>query len=282
MNRIDPEVLKTQRHRNEQSRGDWESFSRHRAQVTRLVDSVARQRSTQKDTPDDLLVLGAGNGNDLDLASIAARFGSITLVDLDAEAVSRCRDRLPAELADGVTSLAPVDLLVVSNPPPLAETTPGQWDDWLARAREPTVPSVPTADLVVSTCLISQLIDAVVQWMSPSDDRFQEAMIAIRDGHLHLVGNLVGPGGTIVLVTDFVSSDTLPALTSIPDEHVPALARDAVLAGNFFTGLNPAVLAQKLAQPRGDRGFTTTTHGPWRWRLGPRAYAVAAFTAWRK
>lgn len=42
-----------------------------------------------------VVVLGAGNGDDLPLRRIARRAGSLTLVDLDAKAARSARRRLP-------------------------------------------------------------------------------------------------------------------------------------------------------------------------------------------
>jgi len=55
-------------------------------------------------------VLGAGNGNDLDLQQLQPRFAEITLIDIDIEAVARMMARQPPEMRSALRSRAPVDL----------------------------------------------------------------------------------------------------------------------------------------------------------------------------
>ena len=109
-------------------------------------------------------------------------------------------------------------------------------------------------------------------------------MKAIRAGHLRLLLERTAPGGTAILVTDFVSSDTAPALAAIVEpawaELLPRLIRER----NFFTGLNPEALVS-LARTDLDLSATTesaTLIGPWRWNLGSRWYAVCALQVRKK
>ncbi|MGH2690081.1 MAG: hypothetical protein ACRDKW_14940 [Actinomycetota bacterium] len=82
-----------------------------------------------------------------------------------------------------------------------------------------------------------------------------------------------------MLVTDFVSSDTVPGLSAyadLTDEHIA----DLVSAGNFFTGCNPYLL-QRVLQALPAVAAVVPAR-PWVWQIGAqRSYAVAALVAHR-
>ena len=105
-------------------------------------------------------------------------------------------------------------------------------------------------------------------------------LIAIRDGHLKLMEKLIRPGGAGVLITDFVSSDTLPELATIDDapETVLATARKAIDQRNFFTGTNPWAMKDALAKLISEDPFEPWSIAPpWRWQIGEkRSYLVTA------
>lgn len=270
--------------RNRQSRGDWDGFAQHRTHVTALIQAVGRRRDVVAASDrHELVILGIGNGNDIDLESVVGRYDSTTLVDLDDEAVTHCRSRLPIEVTEKINLVTPIDLTGMLEQMPMhgAEPMPWNetdWDRWLALARDPQPVGVPLGDVVISTCLLSQMLDSVVGWLPPSHPRLAEAMLAVRDGHLRLLTRLTRTGGTSVLITDFVSSDTLPALGDVAAERMPMMIQQAVESRNFFTGLHPGVLVQRLSFPTTDRAAATAVHGPWRWKLGPRTFAVAAIS----
>ena len=105
-----------------------------------------------------------------------------------------------------------------------------------------------------------------------------ELVLAVRDGHLHKLVNLVQVGGRGLLVTDFVSSDSLPDLADVPKRELPRLACRAIVRHNFFTGTNPLALLAwfRQAAMAGDIDLPQLV-GPWRWWVGlARAYLVVA------
>ena len=62
--------------------------------------------------------------------------------------------------------------------------------------------------------------------------------LAIRDKHLRDLLGLTAPGGTFVLVTDFVSTASAPGLLAMQAAELePELSR--LVAADFFTGTNP-------------------------------------------
>ena len=84
---------------------------------------------------------------------------------------------------------------------------------------------------------------------------------------------LTAAEGTALLITDFVSSDTLPQLKQVPDDELEPLLAGAIADRNFFTGVNPGVL---MRQMESIGGGASRLHPPWRWTMGSRTYAVCA------
>ncbi|NND97979.1 MAG: hypothetical protein HKN47_11685 [Pirellulaceae bacterium] len=270
--------------RNERTRRDWQSYAQHRREVTRIVMDAGKC-----DSPDrTLAILGAGNGNDLDLESLATRYRSITLIDLDAAAVHHCLSNLSALVRKQIDVIAPLDLSGILDD--LAKISPGNsalTDDavdvnvgeLITRASQVPITDLPSWDVVVSTCLISQIMDSIHQHIPPSHPRSAEVVLAAREGHLRLLSRLTRPGGVSILITDVVSSDTLPELPLVDSSRLTEVLSAAISARNFFTGLNPVVLINKLSAQSDPTIRSTVTHPPWRWNLGDRCYAVVAIQA---
>jgi hypothetical protein len=135
---------------------------------------------------------------------------------------------------------------------------------------------------VASLCLLSQLADAVVKTVGADHPRLLDVVQAVRRRHLRLMLDHLRPGGLLVLVTDFVSSDTCPELLTVNPGEFPAAADRWIRARNFFTGLNPHVLHQALAvePPLAERVAQAQLVRPWRWQFSERrAFAVCAVKA---
>ena len=261
--------------RNRITRDDWQIFASHRTRVTELLIGAAGS-----DRP-TLCVLGAGNGNDIDLSMLAERYQSITLVDLDPEALDHCVAKLPVHVAAQVETLAGVDLSGILSYLDLAPEQPlpsPQIEAAATRARDQPPPAgLVQYDVVASTCLLTQMIDSVVARLGSDHPQFAPLVLALRDGHLKLISDLTARPGTGLLITDFVSSDTLPQLQTVPDEQLEALLAGAINSGNFFTGVNPAVLAQRFAEESiCGGGARVQLYPPWRWQMGNRCYGVCA------
>jgi hypothetical protein len=265
-------LTETQLSFNRSSRDCWELFHEHRRRTTELLSAGAGR----------LCVLGAGNGNDLDLPALRRHYDAIHLVDLDAEAL---RHGLAAQpVADGVTAHGGIDATgVLDALPAWSGRTPISEDDLLLcrdRPREQVAPRLPGPfDVVASTCLLSQLVHAVVHSVGERHPRFLDVVKAVRLGHLYLMTALLAPGGTGLLISDVVSSDTVPPLASIPEDVFAEELTRIIDAHNHFHGVNPfvveplfrsdPVLARQTADVRLLR--------PWRWRLTEwRTYAVWA------
>ena len=301
------EMVNLHQDRNRQSAQMFEDFSMHREMIsgviqqclTALPPASSREPEAPAKSP-TLTVWGAGNTNDLDLPAICARFEIVQLIDLDLESLQRASQR--ADLSDADRA----KLRLVGNCdstgllPQLASLAESSGDG----ANDPTATFIADAvtarprilsggeteilktDVVVSACMLSQLIDSVFKTLGDDFERVNDVVLAVRDNHLRMLLDAVDTGSVVALVTDFVSSDTLPALNNeMSSQEFLDLVVEALNAKNFFTGTNPAALCQRLQALHDDRqGFAGATSGrlrivttqPWRWKFGQRSFASIA------
>ncbi len=274
MNRI----LELQAQRNASGRGAWQWMSGHRRRVTSIL-----LREADADAKKTLCLLGCGNCNDIDLRSLAEVYGRVDLADIDADAI---RFGIQHQLPDAPThvhSLAPFDVTgcaqslseLVSSAPVTdsdAEALMGQ----LSRKVEPPLGS--PCDVVASVGLLSQLIECITLTLGERHPQYLPAIQAIRSQHMRLMIDSLRPGGTGLLITDFVSTATAPSLSLITDRMLPQVVEQLIRDQNFFTGLNPNVLLDQLHHddalaPRiRDLGRSD----PWIWDMGKKQFAVVA------
>jgi hypothetical protein len=275
--------LKARQHAfNVETRDHWNAFAGHRAKVTGLL---ATETSPGKSR---LCVLGAGKCNDLDLATLLQAHSEVHLVDLDAEALTRGSVRQGVAGHPSLRTYGGVDVTGMLNTIATwsPQTSIGPEDlvacaDGAVRCVGPSLPG--PFDHVASTCLLSQLIGSVVTAVGEEHPRFGELVPALRAGHLRLMANLTAAGGAAALITDIVSSETFPALGSVPEASLAGLLTQLARDRNFFHGVNPAALWSVVAR---DTALNAELVGPdtvppWRWDLGPRLHLVWALR-WRK
>jgi hypothetical protein len=263
---------------NRQTCGDWDCYAGHRARVTRLLADASPGTSGR------LCVLGAGNCNDLDLAVLLQSYAEIHLVDLDATALTFGVARQALSKNPAVRLHGDIDLTGYLN-------TMAAWTEHNTIAsrdveicctepvRRNGLPS--PFDVVASTCLLSQLCGIAVDTVGKAHARFLDLVRAIRIGHLRLLMHLVGPGGTGLLVTDVVSSDTAPALRSLSEPALAEAVARLIRVGNHFYGVAPAMLAAAFRDDPilAPQACALVYSHPWLWNLGPRVYAVYALKA---
>ncbi len=106
------------------------------------------------------------------------------------------------------------------------------------------VPNLPAPfDLVASTCLLDPLVGNAFHAVGESTRNSWPSCRLIRAGHLRLMSRPDRtPGGTSLLITDVVSSETLPALPTLPDTALPRTPQEVVRVRNYFHGVNPEIL----------------------------------------
>ena len=270
---------------NANTRPQWEAFENHRQHTTKIICDATKHLPLTQAEP-EIAVLGAGNGNDLDLETIANSYLRIHLFDFDPSALEYLKSKHLGtdSLSNSVVIEPPVDLSGISAqldnlPSKLTES----WISELAENARQAKNVLPDRqfDVVVSTCLTTQLLSGIVNSMGDDSPYKNFMMLAMRDGHLKLMDNLIRPGGAGVLITDFVSSDTLPELaTADTTESVLATARKAIDERNFFTGTNPWAIKDALAKLIVEDPFGPWSIAPpWRWQIGgERSYLVTAIS----
>lgn len=272
--------------RNQQTRG-LETYASHRAETMKHVaDAAARLNSTGGLS---ISVLGAGNCLDVDLEFLQGRFEKVHLWDLDRASLEH---GVQSQLGDGnaensppaatIDLLAPFDLAA-----PLAGLTlasvasPEQVGPICGQLAAPLdcLPVDP-ADVVLSTCVLSQIIGGLHHLVPQEHPTFLPLLQAIRRGHFRRMLQLLKPGGQGIFVSDLVSSESTPTLESVADSQLPQLLAECIAGCNFFSGLNPGIILQELNTADGLRGACRNIqiHAPWRWHIGPRTYAVFAIT----
>ena len=255
-------IFQLHRDRNATTRNHRQQFSGHRANVMAAICSAQRMDA------DRLCILGAGNGNDLELLELLQRFAAIHLVDLDADALAHavanahCLDRITMQGDCDVSGW--MHQLETFRDKQLHDS---DVSDLLATSRNSQI-EIQNApfDVVVSTCILTQLIDSVLQIVQPGPQLLQLAVEA-RRRHLQLMLDSLVDGGRGLLITDFVATTTLPDLMQIPEHEFQNRMTQALVDGNFFTGANPLAIRRLLTE---DSGFNqqlseVEVMPPWRW-----------------
>lgn len=261
-----------------------QTYKQHRRKTMELVSLAAAALDDVAERA--ISVLGAGNCMDLDLPQLVTLFHKVTLLDLDREAVESGVNTVECLQTARVQILAPVDLAF-----PLTTISAASLSgvdsiaDLCQQLANPLAPPpAAPADVVVSTCVLSQMLSALTHFVTEKDAQFLPLVQAVRRGHLVRMLQLLKPGGRGILISDLVSSETTPALTSINDASLPKLLAQALATGNFFSGLHPGVMLQDLETQPGIAPYvdSPTMTTPWRWEMGPRVYAVYAITFRKK
>jgi hypothetical protein len=279
-----PDLLGLHRRNNRESSVLWDDFGSHRARVTELARSAAPAE------PGRLVVLGAGNCNDLELEALAPHFRSIHLVDLDEEAITRARDRQPAEVANKLVLHAPVDLSGAYHRLGGFRKKPASGVDLALMPRtcvETVVAALPGEfDVVLSTCFLSQLMQSAFVSLGERHPQLHIIACALALGHVRTVARLLAPGGRAHLVTDAVTTETYP-LIELWDRQPPRqLLEQLEKSDNVFSGTGPSFLRRILAT---DAQVTPLLEGsaqlvdPWLWRFTEeRSYLVYSLAFQRR
>jgi hypothetical protein len=281
-------ILDEHRRRNFTTRDRWDAVASHRERIMGLVEGArelvskdpepgqtASSQAIDSRRAHSICILGPGNANDIDLKQIARNFGSVMLVDLDEAAVARAISGLDASVLSPVKRCCPVDLTGVL---PTLESwrRSGRPTDLEISAVKRTAMKAPRPnagmfDVAVSTCILTQLIDAVYMSLPTGDPRSVELLTAVRDRHLDMILELLNPGGVGLLVTDFVVAEPgheLPPLGELV--LTPSSAATAIRQQQFFVGADPFEIRDYYKRMRGPgpTAGDVRLRGPWRWEVG--------------
>jgi len=262
--------LERERQRNTSTRVGYQAYAQHRAQQMALVQGLKGER---------IAILGAGNCNDLELSTLAEVFQELHLFDIDAQALAGAFERQSGAVqracylhAHDLTGVASFLEEWRSNPPqPLA----AQVAAWGKLA--PLLSAAGQFDAVISTCLLSQVAINLRDFFGlvPA---LNTALLAAVTGHVALASSLTKAGGTLLVVSD--------CITSQYPIHQEAQARGAVNAifhlaaqGAVFPGTDPALIADLL---RGPDFSAPELKRAWIWDLNEQSYLVYAIETVRQ
>jgi hypothetical protein len=213
-------------------------------------------------------VLGAGNCNDIDLQLLARTFEQVTLADIDLQAV---QDAVVRQGSYPNIAIAPLDVTGVLGI--LGTETPGKVGLAIDALRQRRMMGrrspLGTFDVVISSCLLTQIIFNTRLAVTADDPAFPELLDALRLDHLHLLCELLAPGGLGILATDVISTDLAPYLPAIPEALFAEAATKLIDLGICMAGAHPWQIRRLM---EGDEDLRrqlqgVQTLGPWRWTM---------------
>jgi hypothetical protein len=193
--------------------------------LTALVQSIGRAEG--------LCVLGAGNGDDLDLPALVRKFGSVDLVDIDGAALTRSIARLPDPERKCLVPHGGIDLAGYLHEVDAWEKSVPGLGELLEQATE-TADSMVSAvgsgpfDVVLSSCVLTQLWVPLKRTLVLSAGEWNRIFALMSFTHLLVMAKLTRPGGTAILATEVAAAPlkepNLDVLMTLLSEH-PDLSR---------------------------------------------------------
>jgi hypothetical protein len=248
---------------NREVRDLWERYRGHRQRLTAEILALAPPAGGR------VCLLGAGNGNDLDLDALAARFDEVHLVDIDPGALDRASGRQSAAVRARLRNHAPVDLSGLYRSLDRPARLPGP-DALVAAAAAEVARQLPAGfDVVASCCVLSQMswaFEYLAEPDAPPLPALQQLLLRI---HLRTMLGLLAPAGAALLVADLVSSRVYPLDELPPDEDLRALT--AKLAGErvAYPVCNPDFVRLTVRRDAALACQPPVMGAPWLWE-GPK------------
>lgn len=249
---------------NREGRDLWDRYAEHRRHVTAAALALAPETGGGR-----ACFLGAGNGNDLDLEALAARFDEVHLVDIDPGALSRAINRQPPAVRGRLRAHAPIDLSGLyrqldaargGGELPAVETM-------IERGTAAILAALPDDfDVVTSGCIISQMSWSIAR-LDPDPKliaTLDQAMVSV---HLRTLAGLIRPGATALVVADLISSDRYPLEEALAESDPRTLMTRLAEERTAFAGSNPVLLRQLIRRdPVLSAAFEPPQVGePWLW-----------------
>lgn len=265
-------LIDQEKQRNRESRNLFHTMAAHRRRVTREILRLCNSDSS-------VCILGAGNCNDLDLIALTSNSTRLVLVDLDQEALEHAQERYVAQ-APALDVRGNIDLTGVFSTMTSKATTPARM---IAAATEFTGPDLgrDPFHVVVSTCMLSQIILAARSSLPEGSAEFPSLALALRNRHLELMLENTAPGGHALVITDIVSSSTAPELLAAKGYELVRLRDELLGRHNHFFGLNPHKIEQYVRRHLANRCCGIQHRPPWVWSFGDRCYLVAGLVLQR-
>lgn len=272
-----------QRSSNESGLPHFEAFRGHREAMTRALVE-ARQNEGER-----LCVLGAGNAYDLELEHVLRDFAEVHLVDIDAAAVGRARERVPEPARARTFIHAPLDLSGMFQDIERwgrMQVTPQELMAAPAAGAKRIAAALPGPfDVVASTCLLTQLQLSLLQLLGDRHQLFVVLREFLTLTHLRTLAALTKPGGRALLITDLCEANVFPPGRPRDDADLAPLMTELVAKGHVIHSSHPELIGVTLGDdPVLKRSFAEAGQSPpWLWQNGPsRRFLVYALTLPRK
>ena len=256
----------------------WKDCEPHRQQITQLLSSCAGPGDR------DLCIWGAGPCNDIDLTKLTNNFRRLTLVDLDTATLKSALElRRPAG-AQNISAVGGLDLsgifelcLKYKQQP-----APDLLEQIFQAAETHTIKKLYEFDVVVSTCLLTQIIHHAFTCLNLDTEQLPRMLRTLRTRHLELLLQHCRPGGIAILITDVTTSDALPKLRQ-PNVDLRQVMNNEVRGGNYLHGASPHLILQQLNSDK----FKSVLQGihasrPWIWNATSRLYLCVGFMLQKK
>ncbi|MBX2819423.1 MAG: hypothetical protein KTR29_07070 [Rhodothermaceae bacterium] len=274
-------ILKVQRKRNLSTSQHWDYYEGHRQQVMSLLEEVSAGKKGR------LCILGAGNCNDIELPALVERFDEIHLVDWDADSLQEgikkqgiARESVVLHTGIELTGIGHYIERWKKTPPSNRDI-----DQGISLLSEPLDVGIDTAfDVVLSSSLLTQLIELPIALLGSNHSRTEEVVLKIRAAHFRLMASLMAARGTGVLVTELISSNTCKELFQCPEDRLSELYYQLIEEQRYFQGTNPKTLIPALLEDpfMSSQIAETKLTAPWRWLLGPERSFLAYGFVFRK
>lgn len=270
-------IAETQAKYNRSTREHWDHFTDHRKKVFDLLvpDGLS--------TGGRLCVLGAGNCNDLELRQLLDVFHSVSLVDIDGDAITRAAKRQNVAGHAQLHLHGGIDLTAIAHNIafwPKAAPTNRQLDDVLKSLETAPMPHVGGPfDVILSPCILSQICLFAEDTLGKRHPRRLDLRQAIRKRHVRQLVEWLRPGGSGLLVTDLVTTRKLGSLLETHHDRLDDVVRKVVSQAGHFAGLDPASMRSAFLDDPLLAGLVSNVSmiSPWRWTLGPaKAFLVYA------
>lgn len=253
-------ILSDQAAMNRSTAGQWAIYSSHREQMEKLIAPFSPGGR--------ICVLGAGNCNDLDLNWLTQVYAQAHLFDLDLDSLAAGVERQKPAKAASICLYAPFDLIGANKAMQCwRQKPPGDAEilgcisaiEQLPRNRE-------QFDLVLSPCVLSQMLISARQSIGATHPLYPKLRAALLAHHLKMVYRSINPGGRGVIVVDLASTEDFGPVAGIKDHQLPDLMRTLIGSKKCFNALAPAALAQAVREHLNITVFSFTD--PWLWHLG--------------
>lgn len=254
---------------------NWRRFAPHRERLMQLVEEAG--------VGGRLAVLGAGNGADLELGWLSERFDEVQLVDLDEPSLERAKARHALPRPDRVVLRGGVDLSGF-----LSELDawgddfpePAQLGPAAVRAAGQLVAELGRFDVVLSTCVLSQLgLPFRRAWVASRAawSRLTSALTAV---HLATLAGMACRGA--VLACDVQTSQRVPGLDRFAaqdGEGIQTFVEEQQASGALELSPDPQALVAWLRAP-GLQALVAEPRVtlPWLWDLGDARQLVYGVT----